>query len=115
MDRAPLDDRMFLDEQAPLGSQTCDDDRQNERARSIAKEYEDLEAQKAEFKKLQEDHKRQVHEFEEAKVEFEDKLDLLRAEQCKFNTAVKEFNKRLEKARETTKIFKKKSETLRES
>ncbi|TGO28762.1 hypothetical protein BPAE_0023g00270 [Botrytis paeoniae] len=74
MDRVPLDGRMFPNDEAPPDSRICEVDRQNERTRSIAKEYEDLEAQKAEFEKLKEDHKSQVHEFEEAKVEFEDKV-----------------------------------------
>ncbi|KAF5873572.1 uncharacterized protein Bfra_005035 [Botrytis fragariae] len=145
IDRAPLDDGMFPNDEAPRDSRICDNDRLNERGRSIAKECEDLEVQKAEFKKLQEDHRRRVYEFEEAKVEFEDKvlvhktqvhqivtnasgklrtfhktelendrkLELLRAEQYKFNTAVKEFNKRLEKTREATTRFNEKSETLR--
>ncbi|KAF7937328.1 uncharacterized protein EAE98_001642 [Botrytis deweyae] len=126
MDRARLDDRMFPKNEAPLGSRTRDDDRQNERDPSIAKQYEDLEIQKVEFKKLQEDHKKQVHEFEEAKVELEDKLrtfkkmegenerklGVLRAEQYIFNTTVREFNMSVKRAREATKRFNKKSETL---
>lgn len=67
-------DRMFLDDQVPSESQTCENEKYENQARSIAKKYEDLEAQKAEFKKLQEDHQKQVDEFEEAKVEFEDKV-----------------------------------------
>ncbi|TGO14223.1 hypothetical protein BTUL_0056g00310 [Botrytis tulipae] len=126
MDRVPLNDQIFLDEEAPLGSQTCDDDRQNEPGHSIVKGYEDLEFQKAEFKKLQEDHKKQVHEFEEAKIELEDKLrtfekmevendrklGVLRAEQRIFSTTVKAFNESLRRARETTERFNKKSMSL---
>ncbi|KAF7897220.1 hypothetical protein EAF00_005448 [Botryotinia globosa] len=127
MDRVPLDDRIFLDERAPLGSQTCDGDGQNEPGYSIVKGYEDLEVQKAEFKKLQEDHQKQVHEFEEAKIELEDKirtfkkmevenerkLDVLRAEQVKFSTRVKAFNESLGRAREAAEWFNKKSMTLK--
>ncbi|TEY37433.1 hypothetical protein BOTCAL_0518g00020 [Botryotinia calthae] len=127
VDRVVLDDRMVLNDQAPLDIQTCENEEQRDQARLIAKEYEALEAQKAEFKELQEDHQKQVHEFEDAKVEFEDKLrtlnktelenykklSLLRAEQLKFNTEVKALNERLKKAREATKSFNKKSQTLR--
>ncbi|TGO63033.1 hypothetical protein BOTNAR_0106g00290 [Botryotinia narcissicola] len=127
MDQVPLEDRIFLDEEAPLGSQTCEDDRQNERGHSIVKGYEDLEFQKAEFKKLQEDHQKQVHEFEEAKIELEDKLrtfknmemenerklGVLRAEQCRFSTTVKAFNESLRNARAATERFNKKSMTLK--
>ena len=66
-------DRMLLDDQVPSESQTCENEKHKNQARLIAREYEDLEAQKAEFKKLQ-DHQKQVDEFEEAKVEFEDKV-----------------------------------------
>ncbi|KAF7881014.1 uncharacterized protein EAF02_006905 [Botrytis sinoallii] len=104
MNRVLLDDRMSPNDEAPL----------------------DLEIQKAEIKKLQEDHKKQVQEFEEAKFELEDKLrtfrkmegenerklGVLRAEQYKFNTTVRELNMSLERAREATKRFNKKSETL---
>ncbi|KAM3152387.1 hypothetical protein ABEW05_007192 [Botrytis cinerea] len=120
-------DRTLLDDQVPSESQTCENEKHKNQARLIAREYEDLEAQKAEFKKLQEDHQKQVDEFEEAKVEFEDKLrtlnkmelenykklNLLRAEQRNFNTTVKAFNEKVEKVREVTKTFNKKSETLR--
>lgn len=74
MDRGLLDDKMLLDEQAPLGNQTCDDDRQNGRGHSIVKDHEDLEVQKAEFKKIQDDYRKQIHEFEEAAEEFKDEV-----------------------------------------
>lgn len=67
-------DRVALDDQVPSESQTCENEKHKSQAHLIAKEYEDLETQKAEFKKLQEDHQNQVVELEEAKIEFEDKV-----------------------------------------
>ncbi|KAF7949086.1 hypothetical protein EAE96_008257 [Botrytis aclada] len=132
IDRGPRDDRMFPNDEVLQDRQNCDDDdddddRRNERSRSIAKESSDLEVQKAEFKKLREEHKKQVQEFAESQVEYQDKLrtfnemekenarklDVLRAEQCKFNTAVTEFNTSLQKAREAKECFNKEVETWR--
>ncbi|KAF7901783.1 uncharacterized protein EAF01_007082 [Botrytis porri] len=101
MDRGPLESPRVLDDEASLDSQSCEDDRRNERSHSIAKEYKNLAAQKAEFKKLPEDNRGKSMNSK------------TRVEQYKFNTAIKAFNKRLEKAREARKVFNKKSETLR--